>query len=255
MLSELRFLLSLKMGRVSIISLFILVASLVAFRLNLPQWVLNISAIAGLSASYLFLYGAIKYARAKGRSPYFIHFLQLLGFLIVFFLKKKDVHPTTTQQPWRFIDVLLLVLFSISLIGLTLTLPVAMQLLEVGINTQHLVIPMLLSLLATVVILVVALILNRRKVAPFSILMTLVFFFFYFLSSGKSPQEFEATYIGFRNLMYFYFILYPLVHLLIVGISKIKQKNRELCSPEGLLFYSLVIMLTTFLHAFVTLFR
>lgn len=243
------------MGRVAVISLFFLAASLISLTFNPPQWVSNISLIVLMSASYLFLYGAIKYARAKGRSPYFIHFLQLWGFLIVFFLTKKEVRPAKTQEHWRFIDLLLLVLFSISLISLTLTLPVAMRFIEMGINTQHLAPPMLLSLLATIVILVVALILNRRKVAPFSILITLVFFFFYFLSSGQSTKEFETSYIGFRNLMYFYFILYPLVHLLIVGIGKIKSKNRELCSPEGLLFYSLVIMLTTFLHAFVTLFR
>lgn len=213
------------------------------FRVN--KEIYEASLLINYTANTLVSFAAISYARAKGRNEYW-GVLGIIGLAIAFFLKSKPVVETQSIkiQSGRMLDIPVVILLVVALFwgGVYMA----------NSNLKDEFIRLLwvnqLFLVSTLVVFVTTiwlLIKNKRFILTFAVWLSLVATLIsLFLYNGL--YDVRNYYVGARNWFFMCLTFYLFFHLVVHGFVRLSKHNRNIFTPEGLVNYSALLIITTF---------
>lgn len=195
----------------------------------------------------IFVFQTMEYAKAKGVSQWF-GLLGYLGFVIIFSQSRKEMQEQykPISKPFTIIDALLILILAFSLFSYS-QITIHGQLYGKYLFNKLFPYQYPISMLGAIIIPIWALIANKKRVIPVASLLVLLAFLsylYFFVDQNRVMDEYKAM----RNLFYLYLIMYPVFHLLIHSLSRLKDKTREIITPQGLFTWEQVLILTTLLY-------
>lgn len=195
-------------------------------------------------------WATMDYAASKGRSKSWF-LIGVLGFIVVFFLppseigeEEIEVQKHTTATTWLLGAVLAFGLFSISWTNIHNGV--------YGVYVYDFLFPSqyIISLFAAALLPLTALILNLRKMSVIAgWILAIIFFFLLFYIQARDTALVADVYKEARNFMYFFMVVYAILHSVIHGGIILLRKNRDLYTFEGLFSFYALLLFTTYSYA------
>lgn len=203
------------------------------------------SLLMNYVANIFISFATISYARAKGRNEYW-GILGIVGLAVVFFVKPQPTTITQSIKPQSkgIIDFLVVVLLTAALSWVGVYMAYS-NLKDEFIRLAWVNQLFLASMLVVLVTLIWLLIKNKRFILTIAVWLSLaVTLISLFLYTG--PYDVRDYYVGVRNWFFICLVLYPLIHLLVHGLAKLFKHDRNVLTPEGLVNYQALTLITAF---------